>query len=146
MLAGDEAQRALRQRLRLENLTTAAVGVDVRDRTEGLTRPSNGNQSPVAVCVRQIELNEAFAEPEDKVRRAPLAKKRSPPFRTSQGSNALQFRPRVRQEGSTHSTSLLEECEIQKADDARLFIYAWCQGSLVMKLRIEASGFLPQFA
>jgi hypothetical protein len=43
MLAAEQTQRALRQGLRFENLMTAAVGVDARDRTEGLTGPSNGN-------------------------------------------------------------------------------------------------------
>jgi hypothetical protein len=43
MLAAEQTQRALRQSLRFENLMTAAVGVDGRDRTKRFTGPSNGN-------------------------------------------------------------------------------------------------------
>ena len=72
MLAVQQTQRALRQGLRLENLMTAAVGVDVRDHTEGFTGPNNGDQRPFAIYVRQIELYEALAEPKDEIRRCPV--------------------------------------------------------------------------
>ena len=64
--SGEQPYRTFRQGVRLEEVA-ATLGISVIDKSQEVAGPCKVDQGPITVLMGQVQLDEPFEEPENKV-------------------------------------------------------------------------------